>query len=376
MPKPKIMTVVGTRPELIKLACLIPKLDENFTHVFVHTGQNFSSSLSSIFFNELEIRFPDYQLNCAAESAMETIANVLIDIDNILEVEKPDAVCIYGDTNSGMSALAVRRRRIPLFHMEAGNRSKSALVPEEVNRKAIDHLASVNFTLSEYARENLLSEGFPSRFIFNFGSHLWEVYKRYSDRIEASKILLTLGLERNQFILASFHREENVDDASNLAIILSALMALSEKYKKRVIFSVHPRTRRRLSKLPDFDQFKSVELHEPFGYLDYSKLFLNARCVISDSGTVGEEGRVLGRVAVMVRNSHERQDAIESGAVLCATLNPESIARAASLIMDDESGSIRSCETRGREVVNYQLSDDLVKVISGYIDICRRELSH
>lgn len=327
------MTVVGTRPEIIKLSRVIACLDANVEHVLVHTGQNFDYELNEIFFRDLGLRKPDYFLNAARPSPMETIAQTLLQIDPILDQTKPDAFLIYGDTNSCLAAMAAKRRKIPIFHMEAGNRCFDTRVPEEINRKIVDHLADINMPLSEHARQYLLKEGLPPERIIKTGSCMKEIFDFYSSKISASKILEELKTGPKEYFLASIHREENIDDPTNLNNLLHSIKLLSEKLDKKVFISTHPRTKKKLEELNFESHNDNILFLKPFGFFDYIQLQKNAACVLSDSGTITEESSLLKFPAVTVRNTHERPEGMDSGTLIMSGTEPHFLVESVAVAM-------------------------------------------
>lgn len=330
--KMKVMTIVGTRPELIRLSQVIRKLDIYCHHVLVHTGQNYDYELNEIFFQELGIRAPDLFLNCASKTASGTIANVIQRTDDCFELHSPDAVLILGDTNSSLSAISAKRRKIPIFHMEAGNRCFDMRVPEEINRKIVDHLADVNMPYSSIARDYLIREGINPHQIIKTGSPLSEVIDCYRSEITASDILEREGLETNKYFLLSTHREENVDNEKNLSVIISTVNSLVDKYDYPVIFSVHPRTQSRLDRLGH--EFRTnVLLRKPFGYFDYMKLQMDALAVISDSGTITEEASIMGFSAINMRETHERPEGMEEGTAIFTGINEKKILNVVEILI-------------------------------------------
>ena len=314
MSKIKVVTIVGTRPEIIRLSRLIPKLDEYTDHIFVHTGQNSDPKLNEVFFEDLELRAPDYYLNVDASSMGSVMGDVIKKSEEVFLKEEPDAVMILGDTNSAIAAIVAERLHIPVYHMEAGNRSFDNNVPEELNRKMVDHVASFNLPYNDYSMRNLLAEGIHPRFIQKTGSPIREIYEHYKDKIAASTAVVDLGLSSNDYFLASIHRQENVDRPETLINIISNLNQLSEEWQIPVVMSTHPRTRSRLQSFIESSPSRLM-FHEPFGYLDYNNLQLNARCVISDSGTISEESSVAGFTAVSVRRFFERPESLESNSI-------------------------------------------------------------
>ncbi len=300
----KVMTVVGTRPEIIKLSCVIPALDRHFDHTLVHTGQNYDYQLNQIFFDELGIRAPDHFLDAAQPTAVGTIAASMTKIEPLLLQVQPDAMLILGDTNSCMVCIAAKKHKIPIFHMEAGNRCFDQRVPEEVNRKIIDHTCDINLTYTEHARRYLLAEGLPADRVIKTGSPMYEVLNKFSSEIGESSILRTLDLEPGSYVVASVHREENVDSPENLGSLVRSLNAVAENFSKRVVFSVHPRTRKRLAELTAVSLTDQLQALEPLGFIDYVALQQHAFCVVSDSGTITEESAILNFPAITLRNAH------------------------------------------------------------------------
>jgi len=319
--KLKVVTIVGTRPEIIRLSRLIPKLDEYTDHIFVHTGQNSDPKLNEVFFEDLELRQPDYFLNVDTSSMGSVMGDTLKKAEEVFLEEKPDAVMILGDTNSAIAAVVAERMHIPVYHMEAGNRSFDNNVPEELNRKMVDHVASFNLPYNDYSMRNLLAEGIHPRFIQKTGSPIREIYEHYKDKIAKSTVVEDLGLTPRSYFLVSVHRQENVDLPERLEKVLDCLVAVREKWNMPVMVSTHPRTRVRLEALARKD-LEGITFHEPFGYLDYNKLQLEAKCVISDSGTISEESAIAGFSAVSLRDSIERPEALESGSMILTGVDP------------------------------------------------------
>ena len=318
----KICTLVGTRPELIKLSRVIPQLDKYFKHTLIHSGQNYDYALNKIFFKDLKIRKPDFFLNVKDKKLSKLISNIIFKTDLVLEKIKPDALLIYGDTNTSLGIISAKRKKIPIFHMEAGNRCFDQRVPEEINRKIADHLSDVNIVISEQARENLISEGIKKEFVFKFGSNMKEVINFYGNEINKSKILNKLSLKKENFILVSLHREENVDNEMNIKNIFSQLNKVYRKTKLKFIVSTHPRTKKRIKKFKLLS--KGISFLKPFGFFDYCKLQLESYCTISDSGTIFEEASILNFPAVTIRASHERPEGIEGGSVVvCSDKNQD-----------------------------------------------------
>jgi len=359
--KLKVVTIVGTRPEIIRLSRLIPKLDEYTDHIFVHTGQNSDPKLNEVFFDDLELRQPDYFLNVDTSSMGSVMGDVLKKSEEVFLKEKPDAVMILGDTNSAIAAVVAERMHIPVYHMEAGNRSFDNNVPEELNRKMVDHVASFNLPYNDYSMRNLLTEGIHPRFIQKTGSPIREIYEHYKDKIAASTAVENLGLEPDGYFLVSVHRQENVDPPEQLEKVLDCLVAVRKKWGLPVMFSTHPRTRIRLKALGRKD-LEGITFHEPFGYLDYNKLQLGAKCVISDSGTVSEESRLMGFPAVTLRMSMERPEALESGSIILTGLEPDNLLQSIGL---ETSGNVVTGMPEG-----YESEDFSNKVLKYLFSTC------
>ncbi|MDP9974961.1 UDP-N-acetylglucosamine 2-epimerase (non-hydrolyzing) [Variovorax paradoxus] len=371
----KVMTILGTRPELIKMSLVIERLDRLTQHVLVHTGQNYDYSLNQIFFDDLSIRKPDHFLDVAASTPAGSIANVIEKADRIFELEKPEAVLIYGDTNSGLAVLAAKRRKIPVFHMEAGNRCFDQRVPEELNRKVIDHLSDVNMTLTEHARRYLLSEGLPPERTFVVGSHMEEVLLRHANRIESSDILGKLNLEKGRYFLVSAHREENVDDPRRLAAFLDCLRALADVYGWPVVVSTHPRTKKRLAELGDDRTLSGVIFLDPFGFTDYVSLQKNSACVLSDSGTITEEAALLDLCAVTMRDAHERPEGMDAGTLIMCRMVPRLLVDAVRCAME-EFGSGRRWAGAVRDYQAGAVSAKVTKIVLSYIDFINERIWH
>lgn len=367
----KVLTVVGTRPEIIRLSCVLQKLDASpaIDHVLVHTGQNYDYELNEIFFQDLGLRKPDYFLNAAGNNATSTAGQILINIDPVLEEVKPEAFLVLGDTNSCLCAIAAKKRHIPIFHMEAGNRCFDQRVPEESNRKIVDHISDINMTYSSIAREYLLHEGIPADRVIKTGSPMYEVLNRYLPKIEASTILETLGLERDRYFVVSAHREENISSDRNFGNLVTILNGIAREYGYPVIVSTHPRTRKRIEQTGvEFDPL--VRLMKPMGLSDYNKLQLNARAVISDSGTISEESSILNFRALNIREAHERPEAMEEASVMMVGLNPERVMQGLAELQD------QNLEHRNfRPVADYSIpnvSDKVVRIILSYTDYVKR----
>jgi UDP-N-acetylglucosamine 2-epimerase (non-hydrolysing) len=328
----KVMTIVGTRPEIVKLSRIIDVLDRHTRHVLVHTGQNYDYELNEIFFQELGIRRPDHFLNVAADTAAQAIGHVIAGADEVLAKESPDALIVLGDTNSGLSVIAAKRRKIPIFHLEAGNRCFDQRVPEEVNRRIIDHVSDINLTYTEHARRYLLREGLAPEMVLKVGSPMKEVLEYYRPRIEASDVLTRLDLSRDKFFLVSAHREENVDDPQNFDNFLSSLNAIAATFDLPVIVSTHPRTRARLESEQRVDTDSRIRFSKPMGLPDYVKLQMNAACVVSDSGTITEESSILNFPAVTIRQAHERPEGMDEGTLIMCGLRPDAVLDAIAVV--------------------------------------------
>ncbi len=328
------MTIVGTRPEIIKMSRVICEMDAHTNHVLVHTGQNYDYELNQIFFDELGIRKPDYFLEAACENAAQTIGQVIIRSDEVLEKEKPDAVLLYGDTNSCLAVISAKRKKIPVFHMEAGNRCFDQRVPEELNRKVLDHLSDINLVLTEHARRHLIAEGVPPETIIKTGSHMFEVLDFYKSQIQTSVILKKLNLESNCFFIVSIHREENVDSSQNLRDFVTTLNGLAQAYGFPIIVSTHPRTRKRLNELNIMDINPLVDFSKPLGFFDFIKLQMEAKCVISDSGTITEEATLLNVPAITIRYAHERPEGMDEGTLIMCGLKTEEVLDAVKVVCE------------------------------------------
>ena len=359
------MTIVGTRPELIKMCRVIAAFDEHTEHILVHTGQNFDYELNQIFFDELSIRKPDHFLGAAGKSAIDTIAQILVRSDEVLEQAKPDALLLYGDTNSCLAVIAAKRRKIPVFHMEAGNRCFDQRVPEELNRKVVDHLSDINLTLTEHARRYLLAEGLPPDRTMKVGSHMEEVLDHYRDKIESSGVVGRLGLESGKYFLVSAHREENVDTPENLQSLLDTLSGLVDTFGLEVVVSTHPRTRLRLEALGQRALSPRIHFLKPFGFLDYVKLQLEAACVLSDSGTITEEASLLGFPAITLRNAHERPEGMDEGVLIMSGLRREHVLACVRVVMSQHPYGSR----QRRIVPDYaggNVSEKVLRIVLSY----------
>ena len=361
------MTIVGTRPEIIKLSRVIIQLDKFTNHILVHTGQNYDYELNEIFFNELEIRKPDHFLNAVGKTPAETISKVIHESDIIIDTEKPDAILLYGDTNSCLSVISAKRRQIPIFHMEAGNRCFDQRVPEEINRKIVDHLSDINLPLTEHARQYLIAEGIDPNTIFKIGSCMKEILTFYSKKIDKSEILKNLKLSQKKYFLVSAHREENVDYTENLNSFLLSLNLIAEKYGLPVIVSTHPRTRDRIDKMKGkINLNKLIRFLKPLGFFNYIKLQKSAYCVISDSGTITEESSILGFPAIMIRQAHERPEGMDEGTLIMSGLNQKRILESINVVSDQFNNKIIPRIVDDYNVDN--VSQKVVKIILSYIE--------
>ena len=370
MKKLKIVTVVGTRPEIIRLACVIKKLDEYCDHILIHTGQNYDYELNEIFFDDLGIRKPDYFLDAAGASSAETIGNVIIKVDKVLAEIEPEAMLVLGDTNSCMAVLPAKRRKIPTFHMEAGNRCFDQRVPEEINRRLVDHMADINLTYSSIARDYLLSEGLPADMIIKTGSPMFEVINTYRSGIDSSDILSKLNLEKHKFFVVSAHREENVDSDVNFLKLIDSLNLIAETYNIPVIVSTHPRTQSRIDAL-NIKFHSLVQLLKPLGFKDYNKLQISAKAVLSDSGTINEESSIMNFPALNLREAHERPEGMEEAVVIMSGLGSERILQSLSILESQPRDSKRLV----RQVYDYSMpnvSDKIVRIIHSYTDYVNR----
>jgi len=358
----KVMTVLGTRPEIIRLSETIKKLDKFVDHVLVHTNQNYDYELNEIFFDELQLRKPDYVLNVKSSSVGGQIGNILAQTENVMLKEKPDALLILGDTNSALSCIVAKRLKIPIFHMEAGNRCFDDRVPEEINRRIADHTSDINLPYTEHARRNLLREGLKPDSIYVTGSPMTEVLKVNSHKIESSSILDELNLEKGKYFLVSIHREENVDNPFNLKMILSALESIANKYEYPLIISTHPRTRNRISEL-NIKMNDLFNFHKPFGMFDFVKLQKNAYCVLSDSGTIHEDAGIMGIPALVVRESSERPEAFDTGNVILTGVNPQTILTSIEIVREQVENNVKFKNPSDYDEVN--VSDKVVRLVVG-----------
>ena len=362
----RVMTIVGTRPEIIKLACVIKELDKYTDHILVHTGQNYDYELNQVFFEDLDLRAPDVYMNAAGENAAETIANVIEKSDKLFKEYKPDAVLLYGDTNSCLSVISAKRNKIPVFHMEAGNRCFDERVPEELNRKVLDHLSDINMTLTEHARRYLIAEGIRPETIIKTGSSMQEVFAMNKDKIAQSNVLERLGLKEKEYFVLSAHREENVDSEKNFINLLNSINKVAEVYKMPIVFSAHPRTRKKIEAM-GFKFNDLVKYMKPLGFNDYNKLQQNAFCVISDSGTITEESSLLGFPAITIRQAHERPDGMDEGTLIMSGVEEQGILDAIKVVTDQN--------VKMNPVADYQvphLASKVVRIILSYTDYINR----
>lgn len=366
----KVLTVVGTRPELIRLSRVLAALDRYTDHVLVHTGQNYDFELNRIFFDDLQIRKPSHFLDAAGGSAVETIATLLLRIDPVLEAEKPDAFLVLGDTNSCLAAIAAKRRKIPVFHMEAGNRCHDQRVPEEINRRIVDHVSDINMTYSEHARSLLLREGLPHDRVIKTGSPMFEVIEHARPSIEASDVLTRLALEPHAYFVVSSHREENVDAPENLRKLHGILNELAEVYARPVVVSTHPRTRKRIE-AAGLTFHELVRLEKPLGFHDYVKLQINATAVLSDSGTITEESAILNFPALNLRETHERPEGMDEAVVMMTGLNPERVHQGLAILRSQPRGETRLMRLPDDYAVP-NVSEKAVRVIVSYTDYVNR----
>lgn len=372
MKKLKVLTVVGTRPEIIRLSRVLIALDNSdaIEHVLVHTGQNYDYELNQIFFEDLGLRKPDHFLNAAGKNATTTAGQILVNIDPVLEEEQPDAFLVLGDTNSCLCAIAAKKRKIPIFHMEAGNRCFDQRVPEETNRKIVDHISDINLTYSSIAREYLLREGLSADRVIKTGSPMYEVLHHYLPQIEASKVLETLKLEKGKFFVVSAHREENISSERNFRNLMLSLNLIAEKYGYPIIVSTHPRTRNMIEKM-QIEMRPEIQFLKPLGFHDYNALQMHSYAAISDSGTISEESSILNFRALNIREAHERPEAMEEASVMMVGLSPERIMQGLTQVLQQEVGESRNF----REVYDYSMpnvSGKMVRIIISYTDYVKR----
>ena len=370
----KILILLGTRPEIIKMSEVIKLFDKNFQNILVHTGQNHDYELNEIFFKDLGLRKPDYFLNADTSSAVSTISDIIVKTDKLIKKVNPDAFLIYGDTNSCLSAISAKKNKIPIFHFEAGNRSFDPLVPEETNRKIVDHLSDVNFVLTEHARRYLIREGISQHLIFKSGSHLPEILKKHRNKINKNKILNNLKIKKNNYFLFSFHREENVDNESNLNEILESIESIYQNFKVPILISTHPRTLARLKNNKRHEKLiknKKINFHKPLGFFDYLALQINSKCVISDSGTITEESSFLNFPAVTMRKSHERPEGFDNGVLIMTGLNKDSILSSINLTIDNFD---KSLDRQIPDFQNINVSQKIMKVVMSYIPYIKENI--
>lgn len=371
----KVMTIVGTRPEIIKLSRVMAELDKYTEHIIVHTGQNYDYELNGIFFQELGIRKPNYFLDAAGKNAAETIANVIRKSDELMEEVKPDAVLLYGDTNSCISVISAKRKKIPIFHMEAGNRCFDQRVPEEINRKIVDHLSDINMPLSEHARKYPLAEGLRPETVIKTGSPMTEVLLYYRDEIERNTVLEKEALTKGEYFIVSTHREENVDSEDNFSNLLISLNAIVEKYHKKVIVSTHPRTRKKLESIGFINSNPMIEFMKPFGFMEYIKLQQNAFCVISDSGTITEESSILHFPAITIRQTHERPEGMDEGVLIMSGLRSDRILGSIDVVTSQYAENVNAIHSLPDYEAN-NVSKKVVRIILSYTDYVNRTVWH
>lgn len=362
----KVMTIVGTRPEIIKMSRVIAALDKLTQHTLVHTGQNYDYELNEVFFQDLEVRKPDYFLNAAGDNPIQTIANVLVESDKLFEKVKPDAVLLYGDTNSCLAVIAAKRKKIPIFHMEAGNRSFDQRVPEEINRKIVDHLSDINMPLSEHARDYLIQEGLPPEQVIKTGSCMKEVLNYYMPKIDRSQVLKELKAQAGEYVIVSLHREENVDYPENLENLLKGMDLIAETFKKKVFISTHPRTQKKLDAMGFKSTNPMVSYLKPFGFCDYIYLQKHAFCVVSDSGTITEESSLLKVPAITVRNAHERPEGMDVGTIIMSGTDPKDMIDSIKVVTSTKMASI----IPDYDVEN--VSEHVVKIVMSYVHYVNR----
>ena len=366
----KVVTIVGTRPEIIKLSRVIAELEKHVNHILVHTGQNYDYELNEIFFNDLGVKKPDYFLNAVGDSTAQTIGNIISESDKILEKENPDAVLLYGDTNSCLSVISAKRRQIPIFHMEAGNRCFDQRVPEELNRKIVDHLSDINMPLTEQARDYLIAEGLRPETVIKTGSCMKEILLHYKDKIQSSDVLSKLKIKKGEYFIVSSHREENVDYKENLISFIESLNEVVKTYNLPIIVSTHPRTRQRIEKLKDIKIDDKIQFLKPLGFFDYVNLQRNSKCVISDSGTISEESSILGFPAIMIRAAHERPEGMDEGSVIMSGLKKKRIIESVNMVTKQfESGKTPKI-VKDYDVDNVSLK--VSRIILSYIDYINR----
>ena len=364
----KVMTIIGTRPELIKMSCVIKKFDLYTENVLVHTGQNYDYELNQIFFDELGIRKPDYFLNTGLETPAATIGKVISETDIVIKKEKPDAILLYGDTNSCLSVISAKRNKVPIFHMEAGNRSFDQRVPEEINRKIVDHLSDINFVLTEHARNYLTAEGIKPETIIKTGSHMYEILEEHKTKINKSDILKKLDLKKNKFFIVSAHREENIESNQNILDLIDSLEEIILKYNFEIIVSTHPRTMKKIKSLNITNLNSKIKFLKPFGFFDYIKLQQEAYCVISDSGTITEEASLLNLKAITIRDSHERPEGMDNGTLIMCGLKKEEVLNAIHITTTDIKNSLNPI----KDYVSTSTSTKILKSVLSYVNYINR----
>lgn len=367
----KVMTIVGTRPEIIKLSRVMNELDQHAKHILVHSGQNYDYELNELFFQQLGIRKPDHFLDAVGETVAQTIGNVIAKSDGVMDRERPEAVLMLGDTNSCLSAISAKRRKIPIFHMEAGNRCFDMRVPEEINRKIVDHISDINMTHTEHARRYLLSEGLRPETVIKTGSPMKEILDHYRPQIDASDVLAKLDVKPGQYFVVSAHREENIDSDANFANLLASVNAIAAKYELPVIFSTHPRTRKRLEDRGTKDLDSRIRFMKPMGFFEYVKLQMHATCVVSDSGTITEESTILDFPAITIRQAHERPEGMDEGTLIMSGLAPERVLESIDVVISHHAEGVRSF----RLVPDYDTSNvskKVVRIIYSYTDYVNR----
>tara|TARA_B110000046_G_scaffold76432_1_gene84574 strand:- start:1745 stop:2890 length:1146 start_codon:yes stop_codon:yes gene_type:complete len=366
----KVVTIVGTRPEIIKLSRIIAEIDKHMNHILVHTGQNYDYELNQIFFEDLGVKKPNYFLNAVGKSTAETIGKIIHEVDIVLEKENPDAVLLYGDTNSCLSVISAKRRQIPIFHMEAGNRCFDQRVPEELNRKIVDHLSDINMPLTEQARDYLIAEGIRPETIIKTGSCMKEILNFYKKDIQASDVLRKLNLNKENYFIVSAHREENIDYEQNINDFLDSLNAIAENYNLPIIVSTHPRTRKRIDSLKNREINDHIKFLKPLGFFDYINLQLNSKCVISDSGTISEESSILEFPAIMIRAAHERPESMDEGTLIMSGLKKERILESISTVVIQNNEGLKPKLISDYNVDNVSLK--VARIILSYIDYINR----
>jgi len=374
MDKLKVMTIVGTRPEIIKLSRVIYEFEKHTKHILVHSGQNYDYELNEIFFNELEIRKPDYFLESVGESVASTIGNIISKVDKVIEQEAPDAILLYGDTNSCLSVIAAKRRKIPIFHFEAGNRCFDQRVPEELNRKVVDHLSDINMPLTEHARKYLISEGINPETIIKTGSPMKEILNYYAPKINNSNILKKLELVHKEYFVVSAHREENIDSDINITNLLESLIEVVNTYNKQIIVSTHPRTMKRLEEMNKINLDKKISFLKPMGLFDYVKLQMESYCVISDSGTITEESSILNFPAIMIRQAHERPEGMDEGVLIMSGLHKDNVINSISIVTSNDYNKRTYKIVDDYDIDNF--SKKIIKIVMSYIDYVNRTVWH